>query len=105
MSIAIETRRGGVSLSVIVLELLPAALLVALFAAVGIVHVTSRVLVVKVGYQLSELDQQSHVLQREQDRLKLELATLRSPSRLESLARAKLLMAPPIAGTIFTVRP
>jgi len=45
---AIEERRG-VSLGVIAFELVPAALLVALFAGVGIVHVTSRVLVVKVG--------------------------------------------------------
>ena len=103
MSVAIEGRRG-VSLGVIFFELLPAALLVVLFAAVGIVHVTSRVLVVKVGYQLSTLDQASGELMREHDRLKLELATLRSPARLESIARQKLLMGPPSPSAIFHVK-
>ena len=102
MSVAIEGRRG-VSLGVIFFELLPAALLVVLFATVGIVHVTSRVLVVKVGYQLSSLDQTSSDLMREHDRLKLELATLRSPTRLESIARQKLLMGPPAPSAIFHV--
>ncbi len=103
MSVAIEGRRG-VSLGVIFFELLPAALLVVLFATVGIVHVTSRVLVVKVGYQLSSLDQASSDLMREHDRLKLELATLRSPSRLEAIARQKLNMGPPAPSAILHVK-
>lgn len=103
MSVAIEGRRG-VSLGVIFFELLPAALLVVLFATVGIVHVTGRVLVVKVGYELSRLDQAGAELMREHDRLKLELATLRSPSRLESIARQKLLMGPPAPSAIFHVK-
>ncbi len=103
MSVAIEGRRG-VSLGVIFFELLPAALLVVLFATVGIVHVTSRVLVVKVGYQLSSLDQQSSELMREHDRLKLELATLRSPAHLESIARQQLQMGPPAPSAILHVK-
>ena len=103
MTVAIEGRRG-VSLGVIFFELLPAALLVVMFAAVGIVHVTSRVLVVKVGYQLSALDQANGALMREHDRLKLELATLRSPGRLESIARQKLQMGPPAPSVMFHVK-
>ena len=103
MSVAIEGRKG-VSLGVIFFELLPAALLVVLFATVGIVHVTSRVLVVKVGYQLSALDQASAELTREHDRLKLELATLRSPGHLESIARQKLQMGPPAPSAILHVK-
>ena len=38
-----------------------------------IVHVTGRVLVVKVGYELSRLDQTGSELMREHDRLKLEI--------------------------------
>lgn len=102
MSIVIEARsRGGVGLSVILLELVPAALVVALLAAVGIVHVTSRVLVVTVGYELSRLDAQATELTRENDRLKLELATLKSPARLEEAARTRLnLAAPPAAAVV-----
>ncbi len=103
MSVAIEGRRG-VSLGVIFFELLPAALLVVLFATVGIVHVTGRVLVVKVGYELSRLDSAGIDLQREHDRLKLELATLRSPARIEAIAREKLSMGPPAASALFHVK-
>jgi cell division protein FtsL len=101
MSAAIELRtRGALSFSVIFLELLPAALAIGLLAAVGVVHVTSRVLVVKVGYELSRLDAESTSLTRDNDRLKLELATLKSPSRLEGLARKELGMGPPAASSI-----
>jgi len=100
---AIEARRG-VSLGVIVFELLPAALLVALFAAVGIVHVTGRVLVVKVGYQLSKLDAEREVLTREHDRLELELATEKNPSRIEAYARS-LGMAAPAPATLIHATP
>lgn len=96
MSVVVEARsRGGVGLAVILLEIVPAALVVALLAAVGIVHVTSRVLVVSVGYELSRLDGQATELTRENDRLKLELATLKSPARLEQAARGALNLAPP----------
>jgi cell division protein FtsL len=92
--------RGALPFSVIFLELFPAALTIALLAAVGIVHVTSRVLVVKVGYELSRLDAEATALTRENDRLKLELATLKSPARLEGLARQDLNLGPPAASAI-----
>jgi cell division protein FtsL len=97
MSVALlDARKSGFSLSVIVFELLPAAILCGLFATVGIVHVTSRVLVVRVGYELSRLDQENQLLLREQEQLKLEVATLKAPGRLEKLAQDKLgLIAPP----------
>ena len=102
---AVELRtRGVLPYSVIFLELLPTAMAIALLAAVGVVHVTSRVLVVKVGYELSKLDQESSVLQRENDRLKLELATLKAPARLEAIARSQLGLAPPSAAQLVRAR-
>jgi cell division protein FtsL len=96
MSVVLEARnKGGLSLSVILLEILPAALTVLLLATVGVVHVTSRVMVVKLGYELSRLDQQSIDLQRENDALTVELATLTSPSKLAPLAKEKLQMQVP----------
>ena len=95
----------GVTLAVICLELLPAAILCALFATVGIVHVSSRVMVVDVGYKLSVLEQKSRELDREHDRLKIELATLKSPHRLELIARERLGMVAPPAGTVISVGP
>jgi cell division protein FtsL len=96
MSVVLEARnKGGLSLSVIFLEILPAALAVLLLATVGIVHVTSRVMVVRMGYELSKLDARNAELTRENDALKVELATMTSPGRLEPSVRAQLQMQAP----------
>lgn len=84
-------------------QLLPAFLFFSLFAAVGILHVSSRVLVVRSGYKLSDLQNDNRQLVREHDRLRLELATLKNPMRLEQLARRDLQMAPPAPGTVITL--
>jgi len=80
-------RAPGATVGGILLQLLPAAVLSLLFASVGIVHVCSRVLVVRAGYQMSQLELESRTLAREHDELRLERATLLSPARLERLAR------------------
>ncbi|MFZ5445428.1 MAG: cell division protein FtsL [Myxococcota bacterium] len=96
MSVVLEARnKGGLSLSVILLEILPAALAVLLLATVGIVHVTSRVMVVRMGYELSKLDAKNVELTRENDALKVELATMTAPARLEPTAKAQLGMKVP----------
>jgi hypothetical protein len=61
--------------------------------------------VVDAGYRLSSAEAHSRVLQRENDRLKLELATLKTPARLERLAREKLGMGLPAAGAVLAVGP
>ncbi len=91
-------RRPG--LRAILVQLLPAALLSLLFSSVGVIHVTSRVLVVHAGYRLSALENEGRLLTRENDRLKIELATLRSAARLERIAREKLGLMPPAAGSV-----
>lgn len=97
--------KSRVSIFSVVLHLLPAFLLCAMFAAVGIMHVSSRVLVVRVGYALSDLQSESRALTRENDRLKLELATLKTPTRLEKAAREDLGMAPPNAAQVISLAP
>ncbi len=97
------TMRPGVSVGRVLMHLLPAVLLFALFAAVGILHVTSRVLVVDMGYRLSKAESEGRVLTRENDRLKLELATLKAPARLEKLAREQLGMAMPSGSAVVAV--
>lgn len=105
MTVVLEAKnRAGTPLAVIVGEILPAAIAIGLLALVGIVHVTSRVMVVKMGYELSRLDSQTTDLLRENDALKLELATLKSPARLETLARTKLGLSPPAAGAVIHVK-
>ena len=83
------------SLWSVLVHLLPAFLFAGLFAAVGVVHVSSRVLVVRAGYGLMDLEAENRTLVSENDRLKLELATLKNPSRLEKIAREELGLAPP----------
>lgn len=96
MSVVLEARnKGGVSLSVILLEILPAALAVMLLASVGIVHVTSRVMVVKLGYELSKKDALGQELQRANDALKVEIASLTAPSKLAPMAATQLKMSVP----------
>lgn len=92
------------SVGSILLQLLPVAVLSLLFAAVGIIHVCSRVLVVHAGYRMSQLELESRALARERDRLRLERATLLSPARLERIARDKLGLVPPLAGTVLSIR-
>jgi cell division protein FtsL len=87
----------------VLLHLLPAVLLFALFAGVGILHVTSRVLVVDMGYRLSRAEAEERALTRENDRLKLELATLKNPARLEKLAREKLGMSMPAGPLVISL--
>ncbi|WP_257460674.1 cell division protein FtsL [Archangium lipolyticum] len=98
-------RGSGVSVGSVLLHLLPAVLLFALFAGVGILHVTSRVLVVDMGYRLSKAESEERALTRENDRLKLELATLKNPARLEKLAREKLGMAMPAGPLVIALQP
>ena len=97
-------RAPGATVGGILLQLLPAAVLSLLFASVGIVHVCSRVLVVRAGYQMSQLELESRTLAREHDELRLERATLLSPARLERLARDKLGLVPPRAGAVISAR-
>lgn len=106
MSRSMPTPRGsGVSVTQVLLHLLPAVFLFALFAGVGFLHVTSRVLVVDMGYRLSRAEAEERSLTRENDRLKLELATLKSPARLEKLAREKLGMSMPAGPLVIALPP
>src|SRR5690242_16857965 len=95
-----EAGKGRVTIGAVIVQLLPAFLVCGIFAAVGIMHVTSRVMVVGVGYELSTLEGENRDLTRENDKLKLELATLKNPQRLEKLAREQLQMAPPPASVV-----
>lgn len=97
-----SARGGGPSLSSVLLGLLPAVLLFSLFTAVGLLHVTARVMVVDSAYRLSRLEQEGRRLTLDNDKLKLELATLKSPARLEKLAREQLGMAPPTAAAVLS---
>ena len=74
----------------------------ALIAAV-LVHVWLRLQVVRMGYVLSTTSKLQTRLEQENRELKVELATLTSPDRLEALARQRLGLAAPEKGQIIVL--
>jgi len=57
---------------------------------IALLHVWLRLQVIRVGYVLSTTSRLSDRLEQENRELKLELATLTAPRRLEEMARARL---------------
>ena len=92
-----------VSLGAVLGQMLPVVLCFGLLGSVGILHVASRSQVVDAAYRLSTLESESRTLALTNDRLKLELATLKRPVRLEALARGQLGMGPPDASVVDSV--
>ncbi len=72
---------------------------------VGIVlfHVWLRLQVVHMGYVLSTTSKLQNQLEQEQRELKVELATLMSPDRLEAMARKRLGLAAPEKGQVIVL--
>lgn len=71
----------------------------ALIAAV-LVHVWLRLQVVRMGYVLSTTSKLQTRLEQENRELKVEIATLLSPDRLEALARQRLGLTAPEKGQV-----
>jgi len=69
-------------------------------AGLLILLAAGRISVLEQGYELSRLRSEEQFLTRENGRLSLELSTLRTPGRLERLARGKFSMAAPGSGDI-----
>ena len=76
-----------------------ALLILALIGAV-LVHVWARLQVVRMGYVLSTTSKLQTRLEQENRELKIELATMTSPDRLETLARQRLGLVPPEKGQV-----
>lgn len=71
-------------------------------ALIGLVwlHVWLRLQVVHVGYVLSTTSKLQNRLEQENRELKIELATMTSPDRLEALARRRLGLKQPEKGQV-----
>jgi len=77
-------------------------LFVALFG-VSLFYVWSQAQVLRATYALSRLDQTQRALTVENEKLELEIATLRSPTRLAKAAAERLNMVPPSPGQVVMV--
>ena len=73
------------------------------FVGVVLMHVWLRLQVVQVGYVLSTTSKLQSRLEQENRELKVELATLISPERLEALARKRLGMVPAEKGQVIVL--
>ena len=79
------------------------ALLGLTLVGVALFHVWLRLQVVHMGYVLSTTSKLQNQLEQEQRELKVELATLMSPDRLEAMARKRLGLAAPEKGQVIVL--
>ncbi len=75
-----------------------------LLTIVSIFHVWSRAKVIELNLQLTGIGGQLKEAQQEQNRLKLEVASLKTPARIEALAKGELGMALPADQQVINVR-
>ncbi len=74
------------------------------FTIVSVFHVWSRFKLVDLNLQISDISRQLSEAGQEQKCLKLEAASLKSPSRIEAIAKNELGMALPTKQQIIHVK-
>ncbi|HXV83555.1 MAG TPA: cell division protein FtsL [Candidatus Binatia bacterium] len=79
------------------------AFLVLGLVGVALLHVWLRLQVVHMGYVLATTSKLQNQLEQENQELKVELATLTSPDRLEAMARQRLGLRPPEKGQVIVL--
>jgi len=81
------------------------ALVVALvFIACSLFYVWAHHQVISLGYEISKASQEEQLLDQENKKLRLELAALKSPSRIESMALKELGFRNPQKEQLIIVR-
>ena len=78
----------------------PALFLGLCLVSLALLHVWLRLQVVHLGYILSTTSKLQNQLEQENRELRLELATLTSPDRLEAMARGRLGLTEPERGQV-----
>ena len=76
----------------------------AIVVTAAALHVSLRYRVIRIGYAIGERLAEKRELEEEARKLRLELSLLRSPERVERLAREKLGMVRPDPERIRVVR-
>lgn len=75
-----------------------------LLTIVSVFHVWSRFKLIDLNLQISESSRQLKEAEQEQKRLKLEAVSLRTPSRIEIIAKNELGMALPTEQQVILVK-
>ena len=76
----------------------------AILVCASVAHVSLRYRAIRTGYEIGERLQEKRELEEEGRKLRLQLSLLRSPDRIERLAREKLGMVRPSPEKIRVVR-
>jgi cell division protein FtsL len=84
-------------------NLLPVLGFIALLLSVSLFFVWSRVQVTSLEYEMSQLQSRMRDLRQETSNLRLEAASLRSPERIERVARQELHLRLPAPDQVITV--
>jgi cell division protein FtsL len=86
-------------------DILPYLIVVlVLLTVVSIFHVWSRAKVVDLNLRITDVKRQFKEQQQENSRLKLEVASLRMPARIETMAKGELGMALPTNQQVIVVK-
>lgn len=104
MSQAIARSLPGVGLRLQRPRLLPLLMFIVLLALIALFFVWSRIQVINLEYSISHLEGELRSQRHQNQQLKLEAASLRSPSRIERIARQKLGLHTPSAQQVIMVR-
>lgn len=76
------------------------AMAIVVLVGAALLHVWTRLEVIRIGYALSEQTKIHRALREHEQRLRLELATQKDPAAIERVAREQLHMAPPDPSSI-----
>jgi cell division protein FtsL len=80
------------------------ALLMFFFIGGSLFYVWSRIQVIQLGYEISNAIKEERVLTEANKKLRVEIATLKSYSRIEKLALEELRMAKPKPEQVIVIR-
>jgi cell division protein FtsL len=78
--------------------------IIAALIAFSLFYVWSRVLVINLGYDLSQAMEIQWKLVQDNKKLQIEIATLKSPARIERIAQDELDMEKPLPGQIILMK-
>jgi cell division protein FtsL len=81
------------------------ALAAVMVVAVVFLFLWCRLTVIDMGYEISNLNKTGAVEREQNKRLRLELTRLKSPERIEAVAKGKLGLIYPSVNQIIRVRP
>lgn len=78
--------------------------IIVIVTAVSVFHVWSRVKVMDLNLKVGELRRELKEQEQEQNRLRLEVASLKMPARIETLAKGELGMSLPTEQQVVQVK-